>query len=677
MDQTPAPENSVRGVSTADAISETAANPACSGSTGFRAAKGGLAHSFHEYASTCPPSERVGVEQDWEANCSALEDYLSGGRSMPEPGVEHVFHDACPVSPDRPDPLPSESREPTSQVHARSFRARNSLAYTAPRDTKERRESECTYPRSQRGEKNALGAKLYRVGDWAEEQRAIIRSSVPARSGPLFNLLHGREAQPRPESCFTYYDRLSEKTRGAELPDGNPGPRRGEEAARRKTGHSDAEFRRLANIRPFYLLPEDMRQWEQRYKLLRVYVDLRGEMPEPDTVYCSVPIGRWYTRQLTLHFSGRMPALHRRMLGAVPGWDRDTDVPRWRENFQRLLRFTKRLGRMPCTDEVYGDFPIGAWCRRQRLLACKEGLDSGCRDMLRALPCWTRRPDEWGFNLGLLKTFVHMHKRLPGPADRVGPHHIGAWDSIQQAAYGRWLSLSRMKRLESVPGWWERQQRTQRALCASSPRPAESAKNAGGGGRADLTRRPCAPHQEPAGLPRNGGLPSGCRNGTGRCPPQICPDVSRDADPAERSKNLAEQASRAAKRPWLRYNAAWTTARRPFAPPAPFMCGRPPARAEERQAWTAHPVAAPGQQRAPVRYSPLGGSRAGAGLTEGARFTFSPREKYTPAPSAPLAQQVEGGVGSLPERSKPYGACCPACCPPDCALRCASGQPSG
>ena len=138
----------------------------------------------------------------------------------------------------------------------------------------------------------------------------------------------------------------------------------------------------------------------------------------------------------------------------------------WLEKLDVLKRFVAEHNRLPALSESIEGVKIGRWCGTQRQAYHGHGtfavLTEEQKAALEDVPGWWWEVDlkaVWFQKLGLLKTFVEAHSRIPTRHDTCEGVNIGLWCINQRQSYksvnGRKaLERDQIAALESVPGWW-------------------------------------------------------------------------------------------------------------------------------------------------------------------------------------------------------------------------------
>jgi hypothetical protein len=202
--------------------------------------------------------------------------------------------------------------------------------------------------------------------------------------------------------------------------------------------------------------------WEEGYSRLRAFVEREGHARVAQRVKDDgFGLGAWVATQRSAHASGRLTAARQRRLEALPGWTWDPYRDDWEEGFAHLERFVQRAGhaRVPSGHREDG-FNLATWVSGQRQAFKTGTLDPARAARLEALSGWVWRIADaaWDDAYERLERYVERegHAQVPR-AFNDDRFQLGAWVGYQRQLYRRGgLTLSRRRRLESLPGWlWD------------------------------------------------------------------------------------------------------------------------------------------------------------------------------------------------------------------------------
>jgi len=224
-------------------------------------------------------------------------------------------------------------------------------------------------------------------------------------------------------------------------------------------------------------------RWQQGFKCLQRFVTNNGHARVPNAHYeDGFPLGRWVLRQRQLHGCGELngclgtwvpnqrkaqekgqfsPGRAER-LGRLPGWSWDAFDAGWEEKFAALAKYVERTGNtaMP-RDWVEDGYWLGRWIGAQRQSYRRGALSEERRRRLETLRgwSWNTLEEKWEEGFRHLEDFITRE----GSAAVAVPYveddgfRLGQWTAVQryQHAHGK-LSVERVRRLESQPGWaWD------------------------------------------------------------------------------------------------------------------------------------------------------------------------------------------------------------------------------
>jgi predicted helicase len=206
--------------------------------------------------------------------------------------------------------------------------------------------------------------------------------------------------------------------------------------------------------------------WEEGYGHLQRFAEREGNAHVPFFAQAEngYPLGQWVGTQRAFFKRNLLAPTRTERLEALPGWAWSAWVASWEEAYGHLQRFAEREGhaRVP-RDHVEGGYPLGRWAHQQRMAFKQKRLDSMRAQRLEALPGWTytRHETVWNEAYDHLQRFAARegHARVPA-AYREDGYPLGPWVDFQRRSFraGR-LSLKRIARLESLPGWtWDTRQ---------------------------------------------------------------------------------------------------------------------------------------------------------------------------------------------------------------------------
>ena len=220
------------------------------------------------------------------------------------------------------------------------------------------------------------------------------------------------------------------------------GVRIGEWCSRQRTkyqsgGLSEAQVRELRDVgfrfkildRPSRLVP-----WDEKFELLKEYLDEKGHFPASRDVYRGFKIGSWCDMQKLKSNNPNFPKDRLQKLMDI-GLLFDTQNVRWEKHFEMLKQFIEVHNRFPFHREVYCDFNLGFWCSKQKQLAKESTYPAERYQKLREIGLLENFVDyAWNSRYELCEKFIVEHRRLPLRSDLCEDFHIGTWLYKQRVA---------------------------------------------------------------------------------------------------------------------------------------------------------------------------------------------------------------------------------------------------
>lgn len=103
----------------------------------------------------------------------------------------------------------------------------------------------------------------------------------------------------------------------------------------------------------------DLKSWMRHFKCLERFVEAKGRIPTPLTIYEQLKIGDWVQKQLRLRQQFRLFTYRAKMLKTIKGWHWLHDSA-WMANYTKL-KACKRRGKEPAAASA-----LGRWLARQK-----------------------------------------------------------------------------------------------------------------------------------------------------------------------------------------------------------------------------------------------------------------------------------------------------------------------
>ena len=196
--------------------------------------------------------------------------------------------------------------------------------------------------------------------------------------------------------------------------------------------------------------------WEFWFGMLEAYAQREGDALVPkDYEENGLGLGAWVNGQRSRR--NQLSESRRIRLDTLPGWTWNARTDLWEQGHSALRTYADREGhsRVPAK-HLEGDFRLGGWVNVQR---SKRGtMDAARVARLEAMPGWTWAVAEtrWEEAFALLCSFADRTGTSRPPNAHVEEGFaLHAWVTKQRATRDR-LDDSRVKRLESLPGWsWQ------------------------------------------------------------------------------------------------------------------------------------------------------------------------------------------------------------------------------
>lgn len=178
-------------------------------------------------------------------------------------------------------------------------------------------------------------------------------------------------------------------------------------------------------------------------------------------------LARWVFRQRET--KDRLSLSQRKKLESLPSWTWSHADQEWDQKFAELIKFANKHGHMRVPSGVKnGHNSLYIWIQRQRELHRKGQLPEDRLNQLNALPrrtknktqwLWAHKEDEWETGLAALQSFCRRTGHCHVPFNHVeNGFPLSKWIYAKRNLYrskktSKSLSKSRIRELESLPGW--------------------------------------------------------------------------------------------------------------------------------------------------------------------------------------------------------------------------------
>lgn len=109
-----------------------------------------------------------------------------------------------------------------------------------------------------------------------------------------------------------------------------------------------------------FFIPGQMTSaWDQAYSQLQLFHAKQGCLPRKD----EGPLGRWCSAQRLRLKRGQLGPYQQAKLEQIPGWLWSSESTEWSKNYNKLVDFHNRHGKVPGRQYTG---KLGEWCKEQR-----------------------------------------------------------------------------------------------------------------------------------------------------------------------------------------------------------------------------------------------------------------------------------------------------------------------
>ncbi len=203
---------------------------------------------------------------------------------------------------------------------------------------------------------------------------------------------------------------------------------------------------------PFY------EAWETAFDEIKVLAEVRGNTSFSRTskFQDGRSIGGWVIKQR--QDREKLSAIQVISLESLPGWSWNPFEELRRTTMMELSQYVEEHGDalVPMKFESASGFSLGEVVGRIRQDERKGKLDPELKAFVLSLPSWSwhSKRDLWSSRFDLLHAFLKQHSRYPRKGEKFEGFSLGNWVTTQRRMLADGvLELSRIERLNSLPGW--------------------------------------------------------------------------------------------------------------------------------------------------------------------------------------------------------------------------------
>ena len=195
--------------------------------------------------------------------------------------------------------------------------------------------------------------------------------------------------------------------------------------------------------------------WEERYLILKKFIQEFNRLPHPEECYLNVFIGKWLTKQCTNNVLVQHPEYIEplKAVGVLPHnitfddikkgsvdnsqgniqeyrteLKKLSNLERWEQHYQMTVEFFRTYERLPKRKEKYQGLLVGEWVFKQRAeLREKDGVSSLKKEQLKKLKEIYIYKPTWETKYQLVVKFKEEYGRLPKYDEKYGSYSIGRW----------------------------------------------------------------------------------------------------------------------------------------------------------------------------------------------------------------------------------------------------------
>ena len=194
--------------------------------------------------------------------------------------------------------------------------------------------------------------------------------------------------------------------------------------------------------------------WDARLAELEAFAANHGRFPKPLSASGEHPLAQWVIQQRFAMRNERLSTDRIARLESVPGWVWGRQNAAWDTRLAELEAFAADHSRLP-KHGMKSEEQLAQWMSRQRKAMRNEKLSTDRITRLESIPgwVWSALNAAWDTRVAELEAFVVDHGRFPKNG-RASEEQLAQWVNQQRRAMrNEKLSVERIARLESIPGW--------------------------------------------------------------------------------------------------------------------------------------------------------------------------------------------------------------------------------
>lgn len=205
---------------------------------------------------------------------------------------------------------------------------------------------------------------------------------------------------------------------------------------------------------------EDIPKWEwraysfvERIKLMREYIQEKGDLPTTDTKYRGAHLGIWASTQKSKYKNKTLEYAQIRELESLEGWSWGSSRNTFSETVTLLREYIKKNRHIPSSSYQY----LGKWVCNQRYKYKTNGLSPAQVRELESLEGWGwsgTNNTTFSEYIALVREYIHKENALPSADVEYKGTKIGKWLAGKIKLYVQGdIKPHKMQELESLRGW--------------------------------------------------------------------------------------------------------------------------------------------------------------------------------------------------------------------------------